>query len=72
MYHDKRYLYVLGCLALLISGTTVVQARLLLYEPFDYPAGELLDGQTPPAGLGMVGSWTVGDQQNIGLHIESP
>ena len=65
----KKNVLIGVSLAMLLLGSGVVQASLLLYEPFDYTIGELLDGQTPPAGVGMTGSWTAWDQHDFGMSI---
>ncbi|NQU21090.1 MAG: polymer-forming cytoskeletal protein, partial [Candidatus Nealsonbacteria bacterium] len=48
---------------------SAAQADLLLYEPFDYTVGELLDGQTPPDGMGMTGSWTAWDSNGFDMKM---
>jgi len=65
----KKNVLIGVLLAMLMLGSTVVQARLLLYEPFDYTLGEQLDGQTPAAGMGMTGSWTAWDHKDFGMSI---
>ena len=45
--------------AILIAATTMIvasaQGALLVYEPFDYTAGQSLNGQTPPIAADMSG-----------------
>ncbi|HUV67209.1 MAG TPA: discoidin domain-containing protein, partial [Sedimentisphaerales bacterium] len=57
----KKNIIIDVSLAILLLGSTVVQGRLLLYEPFDYTVGQKVDGQTPPDGMGMIGSWIATD-----------
>ena len=49
-------------------GSTA-RADLLLYEPFAYPLGEDLNGQTPPDGMGMTGSWEAWDHKGFGMTM---
>jgi len=65
----KRHKAVLAIATTILALAIPAQARLLLYEGFDYPVGETLDGQTPPAGMGMTGSWTADDHKNFDVKI---
>ncbi|MHC4165874.1 MAG: discoidin domain-containing protein [Planctomycetota bacterium] len=65
----KKNVVVGMSIVMLLLGGAVVQARLLLYEPFDYATGAKLDGQTPPDGMGMTGSWTATDHKDFGMTI---
>ncbi len=48
-------------LAIAVAGlVTTTRASLLVYEPFEYPTGQTLQGQGGGAdAIGMIGTWTV-------------
>ncbi|NQU21846.1 MAG: hypothetical protein HQ567_11235 [Candidatus Nealsonbacteria bacterium] len=59
-------------MAAVLTATGAARGETLLYEPFDYPVGELLNGQTQAAStsdIGMTGDWTAWDH-NAGAGIE--
>jgi hypothetical protein len=51
-----RWLAVAVAVLVVAGGAGSAQATLFVYEPFDYPAGTVLDG-TPATGMNLTGSW---------------
>jgi hypothetical protein len=59
------------CLLGLLFFTSLARASLLMYEPFDYPSGSTLVGQTNPNGQQWVITGALGTQGGTGPTVTS-